>query len=265
MLMSGDYVRILEGFYKGEIGIVKSFDGFMFVIQLLKKALEVKIEEVGLERVPKESIAKEKIIINFDDGSKITLKDMDLRYTSHYLKGNINLKGLYALGKYYTKEEYPNKHESDYFTLQILRLKKFNKNSAEEIAKIFFFFIKKSKKLKEIMSKVDYICFMPNISYNNHVDPWGNILCEKLGVPEISNIIRIPDHKEKELRYYKYKNARERLKAIDGAFQIVDHSLNLKDKSCLILDDICTTGLQISELTSTLARSGVKKIYAIVI
>ena len=41
-LLSVDHVRILEGFYKGDIGIVKSFDGFTYVIKLLKKSRVVK-------------------------------------------------------------------------------------------------------------------------------------------------------------------------------------------------------------------------------
>ena len=265
MLLSGDHVRILEGFYKGEIGIVKSFDGFMYVIKLLKKALEVKIEEVELERVSKESIEKEKINIFFDDGTEITLKDMDLRYTSHCLKGNMNFKGLFALGKYYSKEEYPDKYNDDYFTQQILRIKNFDENAIEDIAKFYIYYINHSKILKDIVDKVDYICFMPNINYKNHVEQWGRILCEKLDIPDISYNIYIKEDKKDKLRYYKYKKARERYKIINGAFQIKNNSLNLEEKTCLILDDICTTGLQINELTDTLVEVGTKEIYAFVI
>ena len=67
------------------------------------------------------------------------------------------------------------------------------------------------------------------------------------------------------MEYYKSGYGWKRSKIISGAFQIEDKNLNLKDKSCLIFDDICTTGLQINELSFTLARAGVKEIYAFVI
>ena len=35
MIFAGDYVRILNGFYQGETGIVKNFDGFRYRIKLI--------------------------------------------------------------------------------------------------------------------------------------------------------------------------------------------------------------------------------------
>jgi len=54
LILSGDYVRILKGFYKGEIGMFKNFDGFADRIKLLKKSLEVKIPENELKKITKE-------------------------------------------------------------------------------------------------------------------------------------------------------------------------------------------------------------------
>ena len=265
MILSGDYVRILKGYYKGEIGIVKSFDGFAYRIKLLKKSLEVKIPESELKIITKEELEEDLIKIRFDDGTQINLKDTDLQYTCNCLKSNFYFKGLFALGKYYSKEEYPDKYNKDYFTQQILRIKNFDKNAVEDIAKIYIYFINCSKILKDIVDKVDFVCLMPNINYKNHVEQWGRILCEKFDIPDISYNIYIKEDKIDELRYYKYKKARERYKIINGAFQIKKDNLNLEEKICLILDDICTTGLQINELTDTLVEVGTKETYAFVI
>lgn len=265
MILPGAYVRILKGFYKGETGIIKSFDGFRFKIQLLKKDLEIKVEENGFKIIAENEFEEEIIKIGFDDGTKIILKDTDLRYTSNSLKNNGYFKGLYALGKYYSKEQYPNKYYRDYFTQQILKIKNFNRTSAEDIAKIYLHFINQSKILQEIVKKIDYICFMPNLNKKNHVEQWGSVLCEKLGFQDISNIIEFQKHKKEALRNYKFKYASDRYRIINGAFQIKNNTLNLKNKSCLILDDVCTTGLQINEIATTLAKVGVKEIYAFVI
>jgi len=265
MILPGDHIRILEGLYEGEIGIIKSFDGLRFRIKLSKKELEIKVEENGFEVLTENEIEGEIIKIGFDDGTEMNLKDSDLRFTSNSLKRNIYVKGLYALGKYYSKEEYPSEFYSDYFTQQILKIKDFNRNSAEEIAKIYLNFINQSKILQEIVKKIDYICFMPNLNHKNHVEQWGSVLCEKLGILDISYIIRIQKQKRNVLRNYKFKYSSDRYRSINGAFQIINNKLNLKNKICLILDDVCTTGWQINEITNTLAMAGVKEIYAFVI
>lgn len=265
MILSGDYVKILKGYYKGKIGIIKSFDGFAYGIKLLNKELEIKVEENGFEMISENECEEEKIKIGFDDGTEIILKDTDLRYTSNSLKNNGYFKGLYALGKYHAKKEYAEKYYSDYFTRQILKIKNFNRTSAEDIAKIYLHFINQSKILQEIVKKIDYVCFMPNLNKRNHVEQWGRVLCEELGFQDISYIIKIKNHKRKALSNYKFEYASDRYKIINGAFQIKNNNLNLKNKSCLILDDVCTTGLQINEIAITLALVGVKEMYAFVI
>ena len=150
MILSGDHVRILVGFYKGELAIVKSFDGFSFKVKLLKRALEIKLDDNEFEKIDEDDI-KEKIIkISSNDGTELLLKDIDLRYTSNNLRNNGYFKGLYSLGKYYAKNEYPEKYYSDYFTREILKLKNFNRKAAENIANIYSDFINKSETLNEI-------------------------------------------------------------------------------------------------------------------
>ena len=265
MILSGDHVKILDGYYKGEIGIVKGFDGFSFIVKLQNRALEIKLDENEFEKLDDKDIKENVIKITSNDGTELVLKDIDLRYTSNSLRNTGFFKGLYSLGKYYAKNEYPEKYYSDYFTRQILKLKNFNQKVAENIAYIYSKFINKSEVLKDIADSINYICFMPTIYYRNHVEQWGAILCEELGVPDISHIIKIPIHKRKLLKNYKYQYAQGRYGIINGAFQIKENKINLKNKCCLILDDVCTTGLQINELTITLVNEGVREVYAFVI
>ncbi len=265
MILAGDYVRILIGSYEGELGEVKSFNGIKYIIKLLKKEIEVKLSEDEFKLIPKEEIEEKAIKVSCSDGSEKIIKDKDLRYGCNCLKNNRSFKGLYALGKYYAKNEYPDEYYSDYFTQQILKIKNFNRSAAQDISKIYKAFIKKSIKIKEIVASVDYICFMPSINNRNHIEQWGREICEFLSIQDISYIIRIPRNKKGKMKYYKLKLASERFKIINGAFQIKPNKLNLNGKVCLILDDVCTTGLQINELTNTLVNEGAKEIYALVI
>ena len=265
MILPGNYVKILNGYYKGEIGIIKGSDGINFKVKLLKRALEIKLDDNEFEIIDEEEVGEKEIKIISSDGTELTLKDIDLRYTSNSLRNNGFFKGLFSLGKYYAKNEYPEKYYSDYFTRKILELKNFNRKAAENIASIYSKFIKKSLVLEEIADLIDCICFMPTINYRNHVEQWGAILCEELGVQDISNIFEIPFHKKKLLTNYKSQYARGRYNIINGAFQIKKNKINLKNKCCLILDDVCTTGLQINELATTLVSEGVREVYAFVI
>ena len=265
MILPGNHVKVLIGYYKGEIGIIKGFDGFSFKVKLLKRALEIKLDDNEFEIIDEEEVGEKEIKIISGDGTELTLKDIDLRYTSNSLRNNGFFKGLYSLGKYYAKNEYPEKYYNDYFTREILKLKNFNKKAAENIANIYSKFINKSEILKEIAELIDYICFIPTIYYKNHVEQWGAIICKNLGVQDISHIIKIPFHKKNLLKNYKFQYARGRYNIINGAFQIKKNKINLKNKCCLILDDVCTTGLQINELTITLVNEGVREVYAFVI
>ena len=56
MFFQGVNVKILDGFYKGEIGTIDSFDGFLYVIKLISKAKKVKIEENNLEIISDDEV-----------------------------------------------------------------------------------------------------------------------------------------------------------------------------------------------------------------
>ena len=270
MLFLGNYVKIKNYTrYEGKIGKIKGYDGFKYYkIELLDLKIEISCMENQLEKIPEEIIKKNEIYIEFEDGDKIILRDQDLRLTCYWLSSNIFFKGLYALGKYYPSEEYPEKHNSDYFTQMIINIKKGNRFAAEDIAKIYLYFIEKSIKLKEIVSKIDYIVMMPTTRDSNHVKLWGEIICKKLKKEDISDFVQISPEKRDSLKYYKKKLAKERTRIIRNAFKIskTEEDLpSLKEKKCLILDDICTTGNKINELSNTLADEGVNEVYAFVI
>ena len=58
------------------------------------------------------------------------------------------------------------------------------------------------------------------------------------------------------------------MNVIEGAFEIKNAQNNLPSlngKTCLILDDICTTGNHINEFTNTIAKERVKEVHAFVI
>ena len=150
----------------------------------------------------------------------------------------------------------------------IINIKNGNRSAAEDIAKIFLYFIEKSIKLKEIVSKIDYIVMMPTTRDSNHVKLWGEIICKKLKKEDISDFVQISPEKREPLRYYKKKHAKKRTMIIKNAFKLFrteEDFPSLKKKKCLILDDICTTGNQINELSNTLADEGVNEVYAFVI
>ena len=37
MILPGDHIKILEGLFKGDIGVIKSFDGLSFYYHILNK------------------------------------------------------------------------------------------------------------------------------------------------------------------------------------------------------------------------------------
>ena len=264
----GNYVRIKDREpYNSQIGKIKAFDGNFFTIELKNIKKTIYCMESQIEKIPKEFIKKNTIFYKISDENRIELKDQDLKLTCNCLSSNRYLRGLYALGKYYPKGMYEEEFESDYLTRHIIGIKNQNRNSAEEISRIYLYFIKKSKILTRIISIVDYIVFMPNVNFLNHVKYWGDILVKNLKKTDLSNYVYLAPEKKEDIKYYKYKKAWERAKIINGAFNIkksYDVS-KLKGKKCLILDDICTTGYQINELTNTLANKGIKEVYAFVI
>ena len=95
---------------------------------------------------------------------------------------------------------------------------------------------------------------------------WGDKICEKFQKKDFSHIIYILPRKIKVLENYKHMEPWKREKEIKGAFKIKKNMrASLKKKKLLILDDVCTTGSQISELAYTLGERGVSEVYALVI
>lgn len=268
MLIQGDYVKIKnKKDYTGKIGIIKGYDGYMYYeIRLLDIKMTISCLEDQIEKIREEDIKNRYIRYKFKNNNEIELKDQDLRITCNCLSLNAFFKGLFALGRYYSDKNYPDEFKNDYFTQKIINIKNHNRNAAKDIAEILLFFIKKSEILTNIVKKIDIIVMMPSTNYINHVKQWGDIICVDLNKRDLSEFIYISPEKEDDLRYYKYKKAWQRSKIIEGAFKIKDpHKSSFKGKSCLILDDICTTGNQINELTNTLAEVSVKEVYAFVI
>lgn len=263
--LPGQHVKLLEGYHKDKIAKIKSFDGYRYVVKLEGELLEIKVSEEKVKPLSLEEIGRKNIEVNLPDGSQATLKDKNLKHTSVCLRNNSSFIGLYAMGKYYAKHEYPQMFKMDYFTNQILEIKKYNQSAAKKIAEYYLDFIKKSPNLSKIINEVDYACFMPTYKPRNHVELWGSQICNALKIPEISKIIKIPRWKIKFLKNYKRQYADDRIKTVRGAFGIKKNNINLRRKSCLILDDVCTTGLQIDALSDTLVEVGVREVYAFVI
>jgi len=122
--------------------------------------------------------------------------------------------------------------------------------------------------IKKVIKKINYIAMMPSLYYYNHIEPWGTKICDKLNKEDISSFISIAENKRFELQSYKRKNPWQRAKSVEGAFIVDSENENLPilhDRSCLILDDVCTTGSHINELTNTLVEAGIKDTYAFVI
>ena len=269
MLIVGDYVRIKNREeYNGQIGKLKGYTGLVYKIELKTVKKIIYCEESEIEKISEDDIEEEKIFYNFSDGDKLELRDQDLRTTCDCLTSNRYFRGLYTLGKYYPKWSYEEEFRQDYFSQQIMRIKSRNSDSAKEISKIYLYFIEKSEILRKIVEKVKYIVPMPNINYPNHVKYWGDILIKKLQKIDLSDYFYVSPEKKKDLSYYKSKQAWQREKIINGAYNINKAKGNfpsLHNESCLILDDICTTGNQINELTNTLVKENIKETFAFVI
>lgn len=268
MFFLGNYVRIRnKERYNNQIGKIKGFDGNFYTIELKNIKKTIYCMENEIEKISVEDIEKNKIFLKLSEEYRFELKDQDLKLTCNCLSSNRYLRGLYALGKYYPRGMYEEKFENDYFTRHIISIKNQNRHSAEEISRIYLYFIEKSKILTRIVNIVDFIVFMPNVNFLNHVKYWGDILVKNLQKTDLSNYVYISPEKIEDIKYYKYKKAWQREKVINGAFNIKKSfdATKLKGKNCLILDDICTTGYQINELTNTLADKGIKEVYAFVI
>ena len=151
-LLQGDRVKIKKNSsYTGEIGKIVGYDGFMYYkIELMSIKKIIKCLETEIEKATDDDIKKYIVEVSLDVNKILKLKVQNLKPSIDSLKDNQVLKGLYALGKYYSLQNYPEKHKSDYFSQKIIELKSMNKHAAKKIAEIFLNFIKRAEELKTI-------------------------------------------------------------------------------------------------------------------
>lgn len=84
-------------------------------------------------------------------------------------------------------------------------------------------------------------------------------LAEVSGIPVRTDIVR----RGKETRTQTQLNLEERKKNVEGAFELASSSsLSLRDTTCVIVDDVITTGATIVSCASVLKRAGVARVIA---
>lgn len=82
---------------------------------------------------------------------------------------------------------------------------------------------------------------------------------------EISDELRIPVCKKAVIKNIKTKaqktlSQQERLTNLRGAFSVVNKNM-IAGKSVLLIDDVCTTGSTLSEISKLLKKNGAKKVF----
>ncbi|MFX0073311.1 MAG: hypothetical protein ACFFAO_19715 [Candidatus Hermodarchaeota archaeon] len=270
MFIQDQYIRIKnKGRYNGCIGRIVSFNGFKYYkIKLLNEKKEIYCDQNQLEYANESDVRKHMFILKIDDKTKLIIKDQNLKPFVSILDKNDRFKGLYALGKYYSRSHYYSRHNLDYLSKKIIELKNLNHETADIIEKMFHYFIENFNSLKKIISKINYVVMMPSIKPTNHVGLWGRRLISKLKKNDLSEFISIPSEKKYIFVDYKSYKYPKRAELIRGAFKINKDKKkfpNLHSRSCLILDDVCTSGNHINELTNILVEEGLKEAYAFVI
>ncbi len=270
VFIQGDRVIIqTQSNYDGEIGKIVGYDGYKyFEIELLSIKKTINCLEKEIEIAPAEYIRKYELEINLDNNKILKLKAQNLKPSIEALRDNQVFKGLYALGKYYSLRDYPEKHKNDFLSQKIIELKSLNKKAGQEIAEIYLSFIEDLAELKRITDKIDYIVMMPTTKETNHVSLWGDKICEALNKENLTKFIYINPEKVGYLKDYVHKDLWGRKLTAKGAFRIDKDKPSfplLTNKTCLILDDVCTTGNQINALTNLLAEEGIREVYAFVI
>ncbi len=77
-----------------------------------------------------------------------------------------------------------------------------------------------------------------------------------LGVPYCNILV-----KTKDTKVQKRLGMRERAENVSGAFSVSGKAPELKGKSLLVIDDVCTTGSTLSEAARVLKEAGAGKVY----
>lgn len=68
--------------------------------------------------------------------------------------------------------------------------------------------------------------------------------------------------KPRETQMQKCLDMKSRLTNMQGAFELNKKAFDIKDKTILVIDDVCTTGSTLSEAARVLKESGAGKVYA---
>ena len=279
-LSEGDHVKIKKEI--NEFGkVIRYYPSYeIYSVKLLNRNITMNCRLEELEKIILRNKYIEKpTILEKQLDKKMVESDLkligkffnqNLKKSFNYLKDNESLRAIHALGYYYPKWRYPENYESDFYTKQVIKLKRDSIPSMEKedigrkIAIIFLNFINESEILRSVINKIDYIFMVPTQNYFNHVKYWGDILCDRLNEIDLSETLSL----QKNIKYYKRSSGEERKKKVRGAFKL-DTSHNsfrsLRNRNCLLLDDICTTGNQINEITNLLSKYGTNEVYAFVI
>lgn len=80
-------------------------------------------------------------------------------------------------------------------------------------------------------------------------------------IPQKENVLIRKKYTKPQMEIKKFHDRKENIR---DAFEIVD-KLKIKDKTILLVDDVCTTGSTIFECTKILKQAGAKEVFAIVI
>ena len=79
-----------------------------------------------------------------------------------------------------------------------------------------------------------------------------------IGVPYANVLMKVRETKEQ-----KSVEGRERAENVSGAFGISPKAPDIKGRTLLIIDDLCTTGSTLSEAARVLKENGAAKVYAV--
>lgn len=270
VLLQGDKVKIQnQSKYSGEVGEIVGYDGYQYYeIELMSVKKIIKCLEKEIEKASDDDMENYEVEVKVDDKKILKLKAQNLKPSIEALKDNQVFRALYALGKYYSFRDYPETHKNDFLSQKIIELKSLNKKAAQEIAEVYLSFIEGVARIKRITDKIDYIVMMPTTKETNHVSLWGDKICEALNKKNLTKFIYINPEKVDYLKDYVHKDLWGRKLTAKGAFRIDKDKSSfplLTNKTCLILDDVCTTGNQINALTNLLAEEGIREVYAFVI
>lgn len=127
------------------------------------------------------------------------------------------------------------------------------------------FLIYKQLRRQKLLESIDIITFIPMRKKDIHKRGYNQTKCL---AKEISGLSSTPLlsllKKIKDTSQQKQLNAAQRKENIKGAFGFSNNKVDLKGKTVLIVDDVCTTGSTLSEAAKELKKNGAKKVIAAV-